>query len=957
LFANILNTEPDAGRRAYVEDKRVRYLERAKELRTLTATNEVRNLKPVEETNPPQLEPPQPTLQPSRPFQTPDLSVTRDPQNSNNLDDLTRDIEALLGKIKVTKDPAQKKSLGKQVSLLLDQAEKLKEENGSPVSPIEPRTMLGPSSKSPRGRGSPSPAPATRDRVSPSNKSRLPQPRPSVSPTPPSNGRLLDLSSTLTTTLTREEKDVLRASSRINGLLVLPWSQEDPACLPPSNTQPSFIDPDGLPSLSAKQSSQRVVWKRPHEWLRNPCLLPLSPEDLVTSIRQETVMDCTVVASLVSLAASCALHDRSLPNVIFPASYSTHGRYLAKLHLNGIPRALTIDDLLPFSAAGQPLFTHAPGSLWVSLVEKAWIKANGGYEYPGGGASVDLYGLVGWIPEEVYFASCGDTVGQLWDRVFDGWKTGRAIPSVATAACDSGTGLVSNHAYAVLELLLTPDGERILRLKNPWGRKRWTGRFSHLDKDSWTPALRRALSYDPFAASQEDDGTFYISYTDLTTHFDSLHINWDPSHFPHKRRVHVHWDASSGPIRDAYSLGGNPQFAINTSGDGGEVWLLLSKHVVEREENLDYMTLFLYAETGGERVYYPGKAEVEGEYINRWVESGYVVLKSTDAHVGSPHVLVRFTAPAAPSSNTLVVSQHEKRRSLSFTVHAFSTSSFTFAEIPKGYPHEHRTTGSWTETTAGGCMSFSSFYTNPQYKVTVQSSAIGKKAQLFAMLEAPRTFPVNVKLVKGGSRISSAAQDAVILGSGDYRHGFAFARGEVEAGDYVAVVSTWEPELVGDFFFTIGSTAGITVSLLPPEGTGMKMTRLLGEWVHGKTAAGCVHFRLYERNPVLLFELRRPSKVMIRLIPVGMDPPPAANSAVFRAAITGDSTNGVRAQGNEVLGSGAYSDWVQGVVTPAKKLPEGRFAAVLSTWEPKAGKFAVVFYCEDEEVVAELKDG
>lgn len=319
----------------------------------------------------------------------------------------------------------------------------------------------------------------------------------------------------------------------------------------------------------------------------------------------------------------------------------------------------------------------------------------------------------------------------------------------------------------------------------------------------------------------------------------------------------------------------------------------------------------------------------------------------------SPHVLVRFTAPKEPAKYTLVVSQHEKRRSLSFTVRAFSIPPLVFAEIPKGYPHEHRTTGSWTEGSAGGCMSHPSFYTNPQYKISVSSSGNGGKLpQVFLMIEAPRTFPVNVKLVKGGNRVSSAAQDAVVLGSGDYRHGFAFARGQLEPGSYVAVISTFEPDLLGDFFLTVGSTAAFTVSPVEAEGEGMKETRVQGEWIEGKSAVGCVHFRMYENNPAVLFELSRPSRVRIRLMAPSLDPVPALNVAVFRSF----DVDG-RATGDEVLGSGPYSNWLQGVVTPARTLAAGRYAAVVSTWEPKAGRFMVVFYCEDEDVVPVLRQG
>ena len=47
-------------------------------------------------------------------------------------------------------------------------------------------------------------------------------------------------------------------------------------------------------------------------------------------------------------------------------------------------------------------------------------------------------------------------------------------------------GLVSGHAYAVLEII-EAHGVRMLLLKNPWGHLSFKGKFSVNDQKSWTP--------------------------------------------------------------------------------------------------------------------------------------------------------------------------------------------------------------------------------------------------------------------------------------------------------------------------------------------------------------------------------------------------------------------------------------------------------------------------------------
>ena len=74
------------------------------------------------------------------------------------------------------------------------------------------------------------------------------------------------------------------------------------------------------------------------------------------------------------------------------------------LFFNGCQRQIVIDDLLPQSRQRTPLHVVSkinPDLVYPALIEKAFLKVFGGYDFPGSNSSADLYVLTGWIPEVV----------------------------------------------------------------------------------------------------------------------------------------------------------------------------------------------------------------------------------------------------------------------------------------------------------------------------------------------------------------------------------------------------------------------------------------------------------------------------------------------------------------------------------------------------------------------------
>ena len=77
-------------------------------------------------------------------------------------------------------------------------------------------------------------------------------------------------------------------------------------------------------------------------------------------------------------------------------------------------------------------------------------------------------------------------------------------------------GLVDAHAYTLIGAYepVSLPGTRLLKIRNPWGFKEWTGDYSDQDTKHWTDDLKTELKFE-----KKDDGIFYITFSDFLSFF------------------------------------------------------------------------------------------------------------------------------------------------------------------------------------------------------------------------------------------------------------------------------------------------------------------------------------------------------------------------------------------------------------------------------------------------------
>lgn len=80
------------------------------------------------------------------------------------------------------------------------------------------------------------------------------------------------------------------------------------------------------------------------------------------------------------------------------------------------------------------------------------------------------------------------------------------------------SGLVDAHAYSLISVRevknWTGEKVRLMRVRNPWGKKEWTGAYSDGSK-LWTSFMRKQVP----EYSEQNDGCFFITFKDYCAFF------------------------------------------------------------------------------------------------------------------------------------------------------------------------------------------------------------------------------------------------------------------------------------------------------------------------------------------------------------------------------------------------------------------------------------------------------
>lgn len=366
-----------------------------------------------------------------------------------------------------------------------------------------------------------------------------------------------------------------------------------------------FEDPDFPADASAINPSSSyaahgITWKRPKEISANPQFVVKGATRF--DLNQGELQDCWFVAATACLA-SCQpqLLERCVPhNQDFNKDYA--GIFRFKFWQFGEWIEVVVDDRLP--TRGNRLVyarnTGEPNEFWVPLFEKAYAKSKGCYDNLNGGFAHDaLVDFTGGISEFVDIKPKRQNPGHLFDRLYAMIQKYSLvcthIDSKRIPEQSLPNGLYCGHAYSITNLVkLKIKGSqiRLLRIRNPWGRGEWKGRWSDKSPD-WTSIPEKVQ--EEIGRANIEDGEFWMSFEDWLENFERLTIcHFDPESAQciasEKHREFWEMEVFKSEWVRGFSAGGcgnkpyqnlfwsNPQFVISIAPkdaeDGG------SSHVV-----------------------------------------------------------------------------------------------------------------------------------------------------------------------------------------------------------------------------------------------------------------------------------------------------------------------------------------------------------------------------------------
>ena len=285
---------------------------------------------------------------------------------------------------------------------------------------------------------------------------------------------------------------------------------------------------------------ETLCWKRPKD-VYGKQNIPFTIFETIgpNDVKQGRCGDCYFLASLSSLAE----YPDRVKNIFITKEVNEAGCYAVNLFVNGERRTVVVDDYFPYDEDNERWAFSRPSEeedekngkttkeIWVLILEKAWAKVYGSYQRIEAGLAGEAFNALTGCPHRFYRHSAIKEKDALKERnrlfatILQADKLKYPMCAAVAARADDGlnevdvdeAGLQDEHCYSLIgaTVLKLDNGkeERLIKIRNPQGRKEWTGDWCD-SSPRWTPATKAQVNL-----VEEDDGTFWIAFKDYISFF------------------------------------------------------------------------------------------------------------------------------------------------------------------------------------------------------------------------------------------------------------------------------------------------------------------------------------------------------------------------------------------------------------------------------------------------------
>eukprot|EP00079_Xenopus_tropicalis_P012382 XP_002939291.2 PREDICTED: calpain-2 catalytic subunit-like [Xenopus tropicalis] len=317
-----------------------------------------------------------------------------------------------------------------------------------------------------------------------------------------------------------------------------------------------------------------IQWKRPQEICQSPKFITENMK--WTDVCQGQLGNCWFLAAAASLTQYPLLMAR-----VVPPQQGFKDRYVGIFHFQQFQYGewvdVVVDDRLPVKN-GQLVFVSSAqkSEFWAALLEKAYAKLNGSYEALNGGFMNEAFvDFTGGLDETVDLKVPPPNLYHLIEKAVKKRSLMGAsiqIQSQYERELTTPEGLVKGHAYSIIATWKMEQNGRtihLLRLRNPWGKVEWNGRWSD-NSPLWSQVtfeLREKMQV------RGEDGEFWMQMEDFLRFFDILEVcNLTPESMKDKCAHLWNTNTFSGRWMMGHNAGGcrnyratfwtNPQYIV-----------------------------------------------------------------------------------------------------------------------------------------------------------------------------------------------------------------------------------------------------------------------------------------------------------------------------------------------------------------------------------------------------------